>query len=496
MLESLFRDLTQADRLRKTLIELRKTLKEENLSLTADQLAQIRPFLADEDPKVRKNAALILGEQGDQESLTALEESYEAEDKLFVRADYLEAISHLQYGEYLGRYKNRMLELISQKSDEASRKHTNAEIRALRTLILKEERPRPHRFTGWKVKSDVILTVTPGLEELTRSQLPDDLQSTAKVFSGGVEVITEDLEQIRGIRTIRGWLFRFCKNPLSGKEPEELARAIAASGLVRFIEERHEGDAPFYFRIDLKGIQEPAEKSRLIGRLAACLEELTDYKLQNAASGYEAEIRITRNRNGRFFAYLHLNTIPDRRFAYRKEALPTSMHPVRAAEMIRLAGDYLTEYGIVLDPMCGSGTLLIERNKAVRARSLYGVDIYGDAIEAGRRNAAAADTQIFFINRDFMDFKHEYKFDEILTQLPRQTEKTDEEALLSICRGFVRRIPDWMKEEGTVIALCADPAKMKSAAASAGYLQLLETIPFSAKTGEQILIWRYQAAKN
>ena len=142
MLETYFRDLTQEGKTRKALIELRKALKEESQSLTADQLAQVRAQLSHEDPKARKNAALILGEQGDQSSLQALETAYEAEDKLFVRADYLEAISHLQYTEYLGKYKSRMLELIAQKPEESSKKHRSAEIRALRSLILKEEKPK------------------------------------------------------------------------------------------------------------------------------------------------------------------------------------------------------------------------------------------------------------------------------------------------------------------------------------------------------------------
>ena len=492
MLETYFRNLTEDREVRKTLIELRKVLKDGNaVSLDSGQLKQLRQFLSHEDPKARRNAALILGEQLDEDSLEALEAAYEAEEKLFVRADYLEAISHLHYGAFLGRYKNRMLELMAQKPDDASAKHRSAEIRALRSLILQAEKPVRHRFTGWKSASDVILTVTPGLEELTRHQLPEEMRANAKVFKGGVEIQTENLESVRGIRTVRGMLFRFCKNPLPGKQPEEIARAIAASGILSYLEERHAGEPPFYFRIDLKAKMEAAEKSKFIARFADALEDAADYKLQNAPSDYEAEIRITQGKKGSYFAYLRMATIPDRRFAYRKEVLPTSMHPVKAAEMIALVKDYLTEYGIVLDPMCGNGTLLIERSKAVRARSLYGVDIYGEAVEAGRVNAAAADVQIFYINRDFGDFRHEYQFDEILTQFPARTEKTDEEALIRLYQNFVRRIPDWIKEDGTVIALCTEPGMMRRIAARAGYLQEIASCHLSEKSGEQIFVYRY-----
>lgn len=492
MLESYFRNLTEDGKVRQTLIELRKKLKEENAeSLAPQQLEQLRLLLSHEDAKVRRNAALILGEQGDEDALEALEAAYEAEDKLFVRADYLEAISHLHYGGFLSRYKNRMLELMAQKPEEGSAKHRSSEIRALRSLILQAEKPERHRFTGWKIPSDVILTVTPGLEELTRTQLQETLQTDAKVFKGGVEIHTDNLETVRGIRTVRGMLFRFCKNPLPGQQPEELAKAVAASGILSYVEERHAGEPPYYFRVDLKTKMEAAQKSKFIARFADALEEETDYKLQNAPSDYEAEIRITQGMKGNYFAYLRLAAIPDRRFAYRREVLPTSLHPVRAAEMIALVKDYLTEYGIVLDPMCGNGTLLIERSKAVRARSMYGVDIYGEAILAGRRNAEEAGAQIYFINRDFGDFRHEYRFDEILTQFPVRTEKTDEEALSRLYQTFVRRIPDWMKEGGTVIALCSEPGMMKREAARAGYLQEAASFQLSEKSVEKILIYHY-----
>ena len=45
------------------------------------------------DAKVRKNAALILGEMGCQDALDALFYAYECEEKLFVKSAYLTAMS-------------------------------------------------------------------------------------------------------------------------------------------------------------------------------------------------------------------------------------------------------------------------------------------------------------------------------------------------------------------------------------------------------------------
>ena len=68
--------------------------------------------------------------------------------------------------------------------------------------------------------------------------------------------------------------------------------------------------------------------------------------------------------------------------------------------------------------------MLIERKIAVPAREIYATDIFGDAIIMGRENAKIAKTGINFIHRDFFDFKHDYKFDEIITDMPVRGKKT------------------------------------------------------------------------
>ena len=69
---------------------------------------------------------------------------------------------------------------------------------------------------------------------------------------------------------------------------------------------------------------------------------------------------------------------------YRQIQLPASLKPTVAAAMVRLtrpdAGD------LFLDPMCGSGTLLIERALAGRYRGLLGGDADPDALDAARAN--------------------------------------------------------------------------------------------------------------
>jgi len=58
---------------------------------------------------------------------------------------------------------------------------------------------------------------------------------------------------------------------------------------------------------------------------------------------------------------------------------------------------------------------------------MYGTDIYGEAIAFARENTEAAGMRVNYIHRDFMDFKHEYLFNEIITNMPLRGMKTKQE---------------------------------------------------------------------
>mgnify|MGYP002245200123 CR=1 FL=1 len=66
--------------------------------------------------------------------------------------------------------------------------------------------------------------------------------------------------------------------------------------------------------------------------------------------------------------FLKLYTIPMQRFSYRKNVVAASIHPSLAAMLVSLAKPYLKENAQILDPFCGVGTMLIERDIAQPAR--------------------------------------------------------------------------------------------------------------------------------
>ena len=164
------------------------------------------------------------------------------------------------------------------------------------------------------------------------------------------------------------------------------------------------------------------KKGVYIRKLSDALERASKGMWINSATDYEAEVRLLERKDGGFTPFLKLYTIKDKRFSYRKEFVSSSIAPVNAALTAELATKYLKENSQILDPFCGVRTMLIERNKAVKAKEMYGLDIFGEAIEKARINAQQAGCRIQFINRDFFTFEHAYLFDEIISDLPQVTQ--------------------------------------------------------------------------
>jgi 23S rRNA G2445 N2-methylase RlmL len=68
----------------------------------------------------------------------------------------------------------------------------------------------------------------------------------------------------------------------------------------------------------------------------------------------------------------------------RREHLPASLRPSAAAALVLLTRPRPTD--VFLDPMCGAGTILIERGEAGRYRQLLGGDIRPEALATAQAN--------------------------------------------------------------------------------------------------------------
>ncbi|WP_070000738.1 TRM11 family SAM-dependent methyltransferase [Cellulosilyticum sp. I15G10I2] len=458
MIRDIYENILKGQEIRKNLIALKMELKEAHnktaflYGLAGDYTALYK-LLEAEDPKVRKNAALIMGELAVPEFMNKLYAAYQNEDKLFIKSDYLTAIRHFDYHVLLEKFKKRLDFLTSNTFEETSLKHVREEIRILTDMLIKMEKPSMHEFTGFNELSDLILLTNRDHQKITLDQISKGI---SKEFGAGVLVRTKDLHEIINIRTFSDLLFRL--NDVSATEhtPKAVARAIYEGGILAFLNTRHEGTPPYYFRIEIKSKMALDKKSIFAKKTASELEGLSERQLINSTSNYEVEIRLIESKEGAFNVLIKLYTIKDQRFKYRKNAVAASIAPVNAALIAALAKDYLKEGAQVLDPFCGVGTMLIERNKCARAKTMYGLDVFGEAIDKARENSAIDDTVIHFINRDFFDFKHEYLFDEIFTNMPaRGGRKTEEEIELLYIKFFEKAL-EVLQDEAIIVMYTRD----------------------------------------
>ncbi len=426
--------LREKEDLRETLQFLRSQAKDAERAREMRALLQedalLEELLREEDPKVRKNAALLIGELEMQQAMEALFAAYQREETLFVKSAYLTGLSRLEVSGISRQLKDRMEVLSRIVPAENEKKHLNEEMRQLSKILTRLERIKRHHFTGAAKACELVLTANPNCRGVTAkeaAEVPPVIRRSIKPHPLGVSVHTKDILPFARLRTYRELLFPVYTEGEIRKDPEEAAADLWHSGLWAFLTSCHKEENPFYFRLEVRANMDLRQKSAFSKKLAAGLERLSKRMLINSPGDYEVEIRLLENKEGRLFAFLKLFTLPVKRFAYRKNAVSASIHPAAAAALVKLAQPYLKECAQILDPFCGVGTMLIERDILVPAREKYGIDTFGEAVDGARENAALAGKRIHFIHRDYFDFTHGYLFDEIITNMPARGKKTKEE---------------------------------------------------------------------
>ena len=492
-MDKLITALCSGNHPRSTLSDIRDFIRKNGRDMiTPDQIDifydMLPVYLKDEDAKTRKNAAQLIGDLGMDDLFDDLVQAYEKEDTLFVKAAMAESFKGLDYRPALDSFKARVSEIEGMKIMPADLKHLNGEISVLREMIMRIETPKKHALKRQQPLSTVLLVTSPGFEAITAARIPERIQK--KAIAGGVMAITDRPDQLLRIRTVKTLMFKWLKGPLTETEPKALAQAMVRNRIVPYLEERLSGAGPFLFRIDAKTHHVLQDKSKFVKRLAAEIEAASDGSLQNSASNYEIELRIIENKNGSYSIFLILSALRDTRFVYRKQTLATSLHPVRAAEMVALVRNHTTSASRILDPFCGTGTLLIERMIGDSGCHGFGVDLFGDAIKLAGENAQAANLKIDLVTRDFADFEATKPFDEIITELPQLSERMTKEKLEKLYHDFIRKCWKWLVPGGLVSVLASEPAFLMKELKEDYRIRILDVVDVSGKGGRKIIIFR------
>ncbi|MCI8598536.1 MAG: methyltransferase domain-containing protein [Lachnospiraceae bacterium] len=456
-----FEHIRENQDVRQNLIIIKGEMKDPQKMAELRKLSEKEPAvllscLEQEDAKVRKNAALILGALGTEASREALIAAYESESQRFVKSAYLTALKGCDCAQYLNHFRQRRQELLKQERTEETEKHLREELGALNALIYQYETSTGHQFIGFRKPANVVLITHRNYRECTTRQI-----STGNIvlLRAGVKILNADLRELLTIRTFHELLF--CLDIQGELLPDKAAEMLASSNLMELLKELHVGAGPFLFRIECKSRMSLEQRSIFTKKLASKLEVLTAGQLVNTTSGYEVELRLIETKEGGFYPLLKLYTLPEKRFSYRKNHVAASIRPVQAALMMELARPYLKEEARVLDPFCGVGTMLLERNYLLHADTLYGVDLYGEAIQGARENAQIAKVPIHFIHRDFFTFTHEYPFDEIVTNLPVKGKNCTGHELDFLYRKFFDQAETLLKPGGRLFLYSHDKSFVK-----------------------------------
>lgn len=495
MVKELFNSIKNNEEVRQNLSKLRQEIKngnakEELFNLLWQQYDFINDLFESEDAKTRKNAALLIGDMELDEFADLLFASYEKETQLFVKSSYLQALKNLDYSSHIDKIKEHISSLEATELTPQNKKHIEEELHALSELLVAKEGISSHEFIGFHELSELILLTNRDHIDVTINSLRETGKISSqniKPFGAGIRLTADCINEIMPIRTYQELLYLVPGMKTCELDPVKAAEKIASSTLLSFLLKRHNGGTPFYFRVELKSKRPLDEKSSFVKRLSTTLERLSNRELINSTTNYEFEIRLIENREGTANVMVKLNTCMDKRFAYRQEVTATSLKPVNAALLVELAKKYMIDNAQVLDPFCGVGTMLIERQKVVKANTSYGIDILGEAIDKAKINTNLAGQIIHYINKDFMDFSHEYLFDEIFTDMPFKIGRTTDDAIYDIYVNFFKRAKSLLNKNGLIIMYSHNKNYVKSLASQMGY-RIIKQFEINQKEETDLLI--------
>jgi hypothetical protein len=486
LLQECYDCLKRREGIRENLILLKKELKDPQGMILWKQISggnadSIMRCLSDQDPKVRKNAAQILGILHVTDAVDVLMDAYEAEDRRFVRPAYLQALRGMDCSEYLPELKKRLKELSELPAADDEKKHLREEIHALAELLQSQE-GSVHRFHGY----DQIHRVFLKTEHPFVNGVADRIAEKHKRMKSGVLVETGQLKELMQIRAVDEFLFLLTGRKLPA-ELSDMVNGLMEAGLCTFLKKNHREAGPFCFRIEMLGVEDPEEKRHLVREAAEQLEEASGFFLINSPSSYEVEIRLIRGQDMRWMSFLKLYTLEDSRFRYRRGWVAAGMQPHVAAGLLDLAQPWLKEHAQVLDPFCGAGIWLIERNYKSPARSAYGTDTFGEAIDKARINADTAHMPIHFVHRDFFDFRHEYLFDEILADMP-EIAGASRETLNQFYERFFRKAGTHLTDSGIILCYSREMGLVKKQLRIQKEYRLIAEYEINARSGRRFYV--------
>lgn len=467
MREELIHNIINNKDIRQNLIALKNDMRDDEQLVSEELYSKLKVLLHDADPKIRKNAALLLGYYGKTAVKSLLLNAYREEDKDFVKDSYLKALSKQNVKSIINDLKEIQADLLADEHTDS--KHIQAQLKILNPIILSYTTHKKKMIRLLHKDVDVILTTLPYYQFTLFEYV---LHLKYKPVGQGVLVRTNSVYDLLPLRNYRDMIIPIHKCANMPKDADVIIECFRQSNLLDLLDRLFDSNELFYYRLS-DHLREKDPK--LIQAVVKGLYDLYPDKLLNVVNNYEIEIIFKELREGYVSAYLKLSTLENPRFDYRKEVISNSMQPYVAATLLELAKPYMTDHAKVLDPFVGSGITLIERCLMRPTSFALGLDIYSKGLEAAKRNTKAANLNIHYVNKDALRFVNGEMFDEIITDMPTYAQMRNKQELEKLYDTFFKRIHRLVKPDGYAFIYTSEIALVeKNLRVNKGYLSLIE----------------------
>jgi 23S rRNA G2445 N2-methylase RlmL len=398
------------------------------------------PALNDESPQGRRIAAIALGKRGGAGAVAALRDAIAREDQAWVRASMILALGKLG-----GDEARTVLAGIEARSE--------GEAEALRKA--RDRVSGPAVGFSWRGDAPIFASVPVGLEDVAIAEAG---AGTTFVRRGTIALASRP----RGRRCIYDVRF------LIAEGAKDAFAETVKRAQVRWREWISSASDVLPYRFSLENVRVAKQEFNDLLRLAR--DTFSPQGLVDSPSSYAAMLRIEADPDATRI-WLVPTFEADTRFGYRVSDVGASINPVVGACLARLVRR--GHRSVVVDPTCGSGTLLIERALLDGGTMLSGIDISPTAIGAATGNVIAAGLAARIAVRlgDGGDAAAwPPRCDEVLANLPFGM-RTEDRNLDGLYRRIVGNIARTLNPGGrallytthakTVIALLRRTAKLK-----------------------------------
>lgn len=425
--------------------EAKKPAARDQIDRANENRETLYALLIADAPKTRKNAARLLGALAKERDAAALTEALSREETLFVIPSILLAL-----GSVGGEAAKAALQAYTPPKPAADNEKTHVEairdaLQKARASLDTEALPRyqltcPRRlFAAAPIGfSDVLC------EELKA------LGHSPEPGRDGCYMQTADWERLYQSRCMSELLI-----PLGEDVPLE-AQSIALAAA---------GELTLPYRIELVGFT--GDRAKLLREIKHAIGG------ENNPGHYALELRIV-CRGERCGLWLKPSFDESGRYAWRRQSISASMKPALAACLARYIAPRV-DHPRVLDPFCGSGTLLFSLEEAFPCASLLGVDISLNAVQAAKENAAAGRSRARFVQKDIRRFEAQAPVDLVIANLPFGNRVGTHEDNRELYAAFLQKLPALLADGGVALLYTMEYRLLSACLKRQGAPLLVET---------------------